>query len=171
MTAMRSEDGVASTGEDGSLPRSVEQLLALAAVDPRFAARLLDDPLTAAEDRALTLSASERALLAALPRAALQQMIDAFAERIPEPERRRFLGQSAAAVLAGALLAGSDRCGGEPARHIGTETGSRPHRPPPRREPKPAAASQPCAGSGSSRGKGGIRPDRPTTTGVRPDRP
>ncbi len=88
------------------VPVGLEKLLYLAARDPAFRARLLEEPFAAAESVSVTLRESERAMLEVAPRASLAAMIDGVAPA--NPRRRRFLGLVASA--AASLAAGTVSC-------------------------------------------------------------
>jgi hypothetical protein len=87
----------------------IETVLALAAVDPDFAARLLEDRDAALEASGVALSPTQRQVLRTIPPAALRGMIERFCARIPEHDRRSFLGRSATALLT--LVAGTSVLG------------------------------------------------------------
>lgn len=137
------------------VPVGIEHLLALAASSAEFRQALLDDPVGAAEAAGLALSASERAMLGAVPAAALRQMIQRVDVRLDDPDRRAFLERATAAVallVGGAGLAGTaalagceEPKSGEASRRRSIEGGRPSPRPPmDRRELAPT----------------GIRPDR-----------
>jgi acyl carrier protein len=124
------------------IPQGVEVLVNKAAVDPAFRAILLERRAAAAEEIGLDLSATEAAMLAAVPAEQLQSII--AQTTVPAEHRRAFLGKAAAAMLAavGAMTGGVA---------AGFQLqGIRPEGPPP---------------------PTGIRPDRPITRGIQPDRP
>lgn len=87
------------------IPVGLEHLLGLAAASPEFAEALRRDPRAAVQATGLALSASERAILSAVPAPALDQMVSQMNGRLAEPERRRFLEHAALAVAA--LVGGS----------------------------------------------------------------
>jgi hypothetical protein len=62
--------------------RGLEKLLALIERGPEWRARLLADPLAAAEDAGLSLSEMEREIVASVPRATWERMIDLFETRM-----------------------------------------------------------------------------------------
>jgi len=86
------------------IPRGVEVLVKKAAVDPSFKKLLLERRAEAAEAIALTLSAAEEAVLAAVPEAQLRAII--ASTKVSPSLRPAFLGYAAAAMLA-ALSAGA----------------------------------------------------------------
>lgn len=81
-----------------SIPLGVEVLVKKAAVDPAFRALLLERRAEAAAEIALGLQPAEAAMLAAVPRAQLEAIIDQTT--VPQEHRRAFLGKAAAAMLA-----------------------------------------------------------------------
>ena len=65
----------------------LEKLLSLVRRGPEWRAKVLADPLAAAGEAGLDLSESERAVIASVPRATLERMIDIFEKReAPEPD-------------------------------------------------------------------------------------
>lgn len=114
------------------VPVGIEDLLTMAAVEPRFARELLARRSEAIEASGVRLTSSERAILGAVPSPALEQMISGMRDLVPEADRRQFMGQSAAAllVLVGAGLPAASGCNGASQR----VTGARPDPPPPKRE-------------------------------------
>jgi hypothetical protein len=149
-----------------TVPRGIEVLVKKAAVDPAFRERFLEERGAAANDIALDLDSAEAAMLKAIPRQQLVQIIDQT--WVPDEQRRAFLGKVATIMLA-ALGVGSTGCNSDD----GVVTlGSEPDIPEPKPKPAPAAAIE------------GIRPDRPapattqtntsstlSTRGIQPDRP
>ena|GEM_PF-293569 len=83
------------------VPRGMERLLTLAGSSPEWREKVLAGPLNAADEAGIGLSASERAILGAVPRGALEQVAASFARRTV----RTPLGRTAAGVAAAALLA------------------------------------------------------------------
>jgi hypothetical protein len=77
----------------------LEQVLALAAVEPRFAAALMADRTAAVRAAGIALTGAEGRALAAPDAAALERMIAGVAPTLPEPDRRAFLGLAGAALL------------------------------------------------------------------------
>ena len=154
-------------GQERSDP-GLEGLLAMAAVDERFAAALLADRERTIEASGVSLTPTEQRLLRSIDDAALRSMVAGVGSTIPDHERRRFVGVSAAAALA--LFAGACRPSCEPSgrssRSNQLETGSRPHR-----KPEPVTGTRPTPTSPPD--STGIRPDLPPGggTGIRPDRP
>lgn len=155
-------------GVGSGVPVGVEELLSMAAVDPKFAAALQERPEQAIQVSGVLLTASERAILNSVGPASLGTMIAGVREVMPDEERREFLGHSAAAMLLlasglGGTAASCDEMGmtatgsrpDPPAEHkYPAPTGARPDPP----EPKPAPR-EPDMGR------------RPMETGSRPDEP
>jgi hypothetical protein len=162
-----------------TVPRGIEVLVKKAAVDPAFRELLLEQRGAAAAAIELALDPAERAMLNAIPRAQLVQIVGQTV--VPLEQRRVFLGRIAAAMLAvlGAGLAGckpaksrgiqSDlperlakndspspvfqSAGVQPDRPETPQTNSPPALPP---ETKPPATNKPAP---------------PTSRGIQPDRP
>ncbi|TET35909.1 MAG: twin-arginine translocation signal domain-containing protein [Planctomycetota bacterium] len=126
------------------IPIGIEQILAMAAVDDKFAAALLENREAAMKASGVEVTATEKGILTVIDNAALRQMIENVRGRIPVRERRAFLKKSAAALLA--LVGGGF-----------LTTASL------------AEAAQEAAGG--VRADRGARPDKPATKGIRPDRP
>ena len=85
--------------EVSDLPQGVERVLTLAALNHRFRADLLRDPIAAAQSRGIVLDAVESSLL----RSARPEQLAAMAERmvIPRsPDRRTFVKAVSASVVA-----------------------------------------------------------------------
>ncbi len=149
----------------GRVPRGVEVLLKKASLDAEFKNALLKEPGDAARSIELELSEGERALLRAVPRKTLSQMVERI--RVPARQRLAFAGTTAAVMLAalGTSLSGCDlvnpTLGSSPDRpdmqtdSVGDET-EEPD------EPKPPPVT---------RGASPDRPPRRTTKGHSPDRP
>jgi hypothetical protein len=159
-----------------SVPRGIEVLVKKAAVDPEFRELLFEQRGAAAVAIELELDPAENAMLSAIPREQLAQIV--AQTTVPVEQRRVFLGRLAVAMLAvlGAGLAGCKpegvgvtSLGAQPDRPPATD-GIRPDRPtnalPPMQPPAPA----------------GVRPDLPATNspptnkpyatrGIQPDRP
>ncbi len=151
----------------GVVPRGIEVLVKKAVVDLEFRERLLEQRGKAAAAIGLELDPAEAAMLSAIPREQLSQIVDQTS--VPDEQRRVFLGQVAAAMLAvlGVSVAGCGDGSG-----LVTSLGSRPGPPkhdptnkPPANKPEPTPPTR------------GIRPDRPATNpppasqGIQPDRP
>jgi hypothetical protein len=139
------------------IPRGIEVLVKKAAVDPEFREVLLAKRGAAAEDIQLNLDPTEAAMLDAIPREQLAQIIDQT--MVPMEQRRVFLGRFAAGMLA---VLGASMAGCEPAA---VSLGARPDQPatnlPP---PTPGvqtnvALSQPATNQPTM--SRGISPDRP----------
>jgi len=112
----------------GNIPRGIEVLIKKASLDPAFRQLLLERRAEAARDLALDLAPAERAILEAVPEVQLKRMIENT--RVPDVQRRAFLGQLGVAMLA-TLAAGctppTDQVEDEPTeRVIIVEKGIRP---------------------------------------------
>ena len=81
-----------------SIPLGVEVLVKKAAVDPEFRTLLVERRAEAASHIELELQPAEAAMLAAVPQAQLEAIIDRTT--VPQEHRRAFLGKAAAAMLA-----------------------------------------------------------------------
>ena len=90
------------------VPVTLERLLMLAAEDKALKAQLLDDPFAAVAARGLALRPSEEAMLRAIPRAALEGMIDRI--DVPRQRNRSFAKVVAGAVASGMVLVGTVDC-------------------------------------------------------------
>ena len=110
-----------------AVPRGLERLLTLAGLNAEWQRKALADPLQAAGEAQIELSPSEAAILQALPRQTLGQMILSFARNRLTPMRDTALAAGAAAA---ALLATTGY--GEPPE-MATD-GIRPNVPRPRTE-------------------------------------
>jgi hypothetical protein len=161
--------------DTGAIPRGIEVLVKKAAVDPEFRELLFAQRGGAAAAIELELDPAEDAMLNAIPREQLAQIVSQTT--VPVEQRRVFLGRLAVAMLAvlGAGVAGCDLARTSSAGVRPAPPGSdgiRPDRPtnaPPAQPPAPAPA--------------GVRPDLPATNspstnqpplvsrGIRPDRP
>jgi hypothetical protein len=85
--------------EVGDLPQGVERLLTLAALNQRFRADLLRDPIAAAAKRGVPLDPVEAALLRAAPPEQLGELADALV--VPKsPDRRGFVKAVSASIVA-----------------------------------------------------------------------
>ncbi len=60
----------------------IEKLVALASLSPDWRKKVLADPLAASSEADLELSENERAIIASVPRATLEQMIDRITENV-----------------------------------------------------------------------------------------
>jgi hypothetical protein len=80
------------------IPRGIEVLIKKASVDPEFRSVLLEKRANAASEIELELSATEAALLNAIPEAQIRKIIENTS--VPDQHRRVFLGKVAAAMLA-----------------------------------------------------------------------
>ncbi len=113
-TIVGPQPSAGGSGRMMDIPRGLERLLTLAGLSAEWREKVLLDPVGAAGEAEVELSASERAIIAAIPAAALAGMIDGFA-------RSQGLGASAGKLAAGAaaaaavalLVTGSAAYGGE----------------------------------------------------------
>jgi hypothetical protein len=94
--------------QQDSIPLGIEVLIKKASVDPAFRKLLLEKRAEAACAIALELSPAEVTALKAVPPAQLEKIIASI--RVPDLQRRAFLGQVGAAMLA-ALTLGLAGCG------------------------------------------------------------
>ena len=90
---------------EAEVPVNLEHVLLRAARDAEFKERLLADPMAAISWAEIVVTASERALLAALPRASLDSMIERLAPK--RQKNKRFLRKVGAAALVGGILVAS----------------------------------------------------------------
>lgn len=154
------------------VPTGIQRLLRLAAVDEAFRRTLLDRRGDVAAAAGVTLTATERAVLAAIP----ERQILAMATNLPPPDpaRREFLRATAASavvLLGGALLA--DCSGGCVVRGMQSDV------PPP--APVPPEPPPPRPDENLMQSEGGIAPDEPpprpdenlmqSLGGIAPDEP
>jgi hypothetical protein len=116
-----------------SIPQGLERLLTLAGISTEWRSKVLADPFGAAAEAGIGLSASERAILKAVPRSALEAMAGSFARKHGSSAVVRY---ATGAVAAAALLATGIAYGGdspatkggvraddpEPKRPVGMET-------------------------------------------------
>jgi hypothetical protein len=117
------------------VPTGLQTLVRMAALDAAFLDRLLDRRAEAAAAAGIELSPSERAILAALPRAQIVGMARSIPA--PPPGRRQFLAGAAAA--AAALLLGdacTERKPPPPPDAAPPPDGARPDAPPPNAVPQ-----------------------------------
>jgi hypothetical protein len=96
--------------QQDSIPLGIEVLIKKASVDPAFRKLLLEKRAEAACAIALELSPAEVTALNAVPPAQLEKII--ASTRVPDLQRRAFLGQVGAAMLA-ALTLGLAGCGAQ----------------------------------------------------------
>jgi hypothetical protein len=82
----------------GSIPRGIEVLVKKASIDRAFCEILLEKRAESAAEIGLDLSAAEAAMLNAVPRAQIEQIIENTT--VPDEHRREFLGRVGAAMLA-----------------------------------------------------------------------
>jgi hypothetical protein len=169
------------------VPTGLQRLLRLASVDAGFRGELVARRAAVAAAAGVELTASERAILAAIPAAQLEAMIGGLSP--PAPDRRGFLREAAASavvLLGGAALGACDRvtdrlmpgCGGAapdiprsrdggfaeppPPRQYGPmrPAGIRPEMLPPRPpEPPPPRPEEPTPVPAGARPE--LPPDRP----------
>jgi hypothetical protein len=85
------------------IPRGIEVLIKKASLDSAFCRLLLDQRAAAAREIGLDLTPAETAILGSVPDAQLQATI--ANTRVPDAQRRAFLGMLGAAMLA-AVVAG-----------------------------------------------------------------
>jgi hypothetical protein len=102
-----------------SVPVGLEKLLYLAADDPSFRRRLLDDWRLTVEAAGVSLRPSERAILETGDRDMLARMIDGIVPA--NPKRRKFMGLVAAAVTS--LAAGTAGCIDTDSTNYGVDAG------------------------------------------------
>lgn len=95
-----------------SVPVGLEQLLIVAAGDPRFRQELIRDRERAAVRRGLALTDSERAVLGSAPAEQLEAMIQRIDTSEKNLERREFLRAVAATAVTLAAGTGLEACGG-----------------------------------------------------------
>lgn len=151
-----------TTDRGRGIPRGMELLIKRAAVDASFRADLLVKRAAVADELAVPLDPSERAMLTSIPEAQLGIIISGTA--VPEPQRKALTGASAAAMLA--LLA----------QLTFTPVAGRADTPPSDETSGELRPGLPNAGVSASddddRMTRGIRPDFPMPPGgVRPDVP
>ena len=160
-------------------PTGIEELLALAVADGRFAVVLLEDRQRAIAASGVSLSSAQRHVLASVSEQSLREMILGLAGTRPEEHRRAFLGRSAAALTAlagGSVLASGSGCtknrdaGKAGAVNNTPRPAADPDLPPPAPDsrqavqPDKAAAPQPPPTKHPGETTG-IRPDYPKTLG------
>jgi hypothetical protein len=116
MSEEQKQPGTASPGSDESgerragLPRGIEQVVALGRLSSYWRERVLADPQGAALEAGVSLTASERSVLAAVPRSKLRGMIGSFDCVLPRIGNLSKLasGSLAAAALGALGLAAGD---------------------------------------------------------------
>ena len=153
------------------VPKGIEVLVKKAAVDPEFRELLFAQRGAAAASIELELDPAEHAMLNAIPREQLAQIVSQT--MVPVEQRRVFLGRLAVAMLAviGGGLASCERAqsaGIQSAPPVGTD-GIRPDRPtnaPPPYRPSPSHGIQP-----DRPGTGVTNVPPPAPAGIQPDRP
>ncbi|MBI5209180.1 MAG: hypothetical protein HY927_04315 [Elusimicrobia bacterium] len=102
------------SGKSLKAPCGLEHLLALACFGIPWREKVLADPLAAADEAGLALSAGERAVVQSVPRDALEAMVESFCRRTA-PIRPRIpatASWAAAAALLAASLTGCDKLEG-----------------------------------------------------------
>jgi hypothetical protein len=156
-------------GRKIQVPRGLEKLVALAKLSPEWREKVLTAPLAAADESELELSESERAIIKSVPRTSLEQMIDSFGEKLPEPRKfsRMAAGAAAAALLATSLTG----CNDEPKPPA--PTGSRPDVPATKpADPEPAPpATKGMRADFPKPPEPKSEPVPPPTRGISPDLP
>jgi len=158
----------------GPIPRGIEVLLKKAAVDPEFRKALLERRAAAATDIGLELVPAEAAMLAAVPAAQLEAIIERTS--VAPQLRAAFLGRAAAVMLA-ALGAGTLGCSSDDQTPPPHTKGTLPDRPP---QAAPAQPGHKTASPSSAPAAAEPRPEPPppplpptppAPTGIQPDRP
>lgn len=168
------------------VPTGIQRLLRMAALDGSFLAQLVERRAEVAPAAGVELTATEVAILRAIPG---EQLI-AMAARMPppaEPPRREFLRQSAATavvLLGGAALAACDACSSPVIVRGATADMPAPLPPPPLPPPQPqpqfAEPPPPRPDVNDMQTEGGAAPDEPPPrpdqmppppAGIRPDIP
>lgn len=148
----------------------IEELLAMAAADGRFAVALLEDRQRAVEAGGVTLSPAQRQVLRSVDDRALRQMILGMAGTGTLERRRAFLKRAAAALATmagGAMLTGSSGC----------RCADPLEAPAPESEPEPEAESKKQTFNAATAGKPTPMPPSEAikhpgeTTGIRPGSP
>jgi len=147
-------------------PAGIDYLVSLAARDPRFGKRLVEDPLRAARRAGLRLTDSERAVLTTLPREQLQAVID---NATPSPVARRSFLQRAAlwmvGLFGGVTLTTMTGC------PVVATRGVAPDVPPPREEPGGEQGDSPPPRGESEEDEETDKEAPGPVTGIRPDVP
>jgi hypothetical protein len=162
------------SGRDlGNIPRGLEVLLKKAAVDTDFRARLFAERGAAAASIELELDPAESAMLQAIPRTQLENIVAQTV--VPVEQRRVFLGRLAAPMLAvlGIAVTGcpaqptsqgirpgtgwTNQPPGNPQPPAPQPAGIRPDKPP----TDPPPAKPPATNSPPSPATHGVRPDLP----------
>jgi hypothetical protein len=168
-------------GNGPAVPTGIQKLLRLAGEDDKFRAVFLEQRAGVAKAAGVELSASEKAILSAVPARQLEAMID----RVPPvtPDRRDFLRQTAASavvLLGGAALgeavSGCDKQqSGTPAANSTNAPHEGPFAQPPMDEEQPLRPDHKNMDT-----EGGMAPDEPPPRpdynhmapgGARPDEP
>lgn len=112
------------------IPVGIEEVLAMAAVDDRFASSLYADRESAMAASGVSLTATEKMILSSIERPALAQMVSSFKTRLPvSSSRREFLKKSASAALL-ALVGGGILSTAAQGALLQSSKGIRPDRPP-----------------------------------------
>ncbi len=153
------------SGRDvGAIPRGVEVLLKKAAVDAEFRDRLFAERGSAAAAIELELDPAESAMLKAIPREQLENIVAQTV--VPVEQRRVFLGRLAAPMLAvlGVAVAGCPAAKStKPEDEAAAEAVSRGIRPDGPRTNRPPVKARPAIPPSTN--------SPPPTQGLRPDRP
>ncbi|MBI2898335.1 MAG: hypothetical protein HYY06_32595 [Deltaproteobacteria bacterium] len=152
------------------VPVGIQRLLRLAAVDEVFRQELVARRAQVAEAAGVKLTATESAILDAIPAGQILTMAESVP--VPEPARRDFLRQTAASavvLLGGAALAACEACGGPFPGPVG---GARPDIPPPVPPPVPPEPPPASPDGGPFAEPPPPRPDHAgPPAGIAPDRP
>ncbi len=89
----------------------IEKVVALANLSAGWKKKVLAAPLAAADEAQVELTESERAIIASVPRATLERMIDSIGSKMSRPAGLLKAGAAAAAAaLLASSLAGCDGC-------------------------------------------------------------
>ncbi|MBA7572773.1 hypothetical protein ES708_14559 [subsurface metagenome] len=144
-----------------SIPRGIEVLVKKASVDRDFRKLLLEKRDQAAEEIGLELNQLERNIIRSVPEEQLKTIISLV--KVPAKHRKAFLGKVAAVMLAALgvmAFAGCKDYSPKPTR-------IQPDTPPTRVETVDEDRTN-ASGDGSDEE---VKPDRPLTKGISPDRP
>jgi hypothetical protein len=165
------------------IPSGIEQLLAMAAVDERFARALQEDRASAVDASGVDLGSTEAGILSAIDDATLERMVAGIGATMPEQDRRAFLGRSAAALVAlvGAGSSASCQCPATVVKGVRPDRPPEPGAAPPEPKDPEEPASQPTNTNTETKAEPASAPTRPIggltiqdtkpQRGVRPDRP
>ena len=169
----------ASGRDTGAIPRGIEVLVKKAAVDPEFRELLFAQRGAAAAAIELELDPAEDAMLSAIPREQLAQIVSQTI--VPVEQRRVFLGRLAMAMLA---VLGAGMVGCDSKDESVYTLGSQPDRPRKKRVRSDQPTNAPTPTQPAPPAPAGVRPDLPATNspstnnppppptrGIQPDRP